>query len=1177
MNEVDVTMCPSCGSAQQDGRKFCDQCGTRLALACGSCGTELDASAKFCPECGTPVEATARPTPVRPAAVAERKVTSVLFGDLVGFTTLSETRDKEDVRELLSAYFEECRRIVARFGGTIEKFIGDAVMAVWGVPTAHEDDAERSVRAGLDLVRAVEDLGEDLGLPGLAMRVGIVTDEVAVTVGAQLEGMVAGDAVNTAARVQSVAARGAVWVDENTRLLTAASITFGDVGSHVLKGKAEPMPLWEARAVVAAVGGAQRADGLESPLVGRMREQRLIKELFHGVEDSGRPALVLIEGEAGTGKTRLGWEFEKYVDGLSIEVAWHAGRSLAYGEGVAFWPIAEAVRGRLGLMESDQEADPAQAVDRGLTRYVPDPDEADWLRPRLLTLVGGGATSMFDRDDLFAAWRTFFERTVGGKTIVTLVVDDAQHADEGTLAFLEHLLTNSDAPVFVMVMSRPGLLERWSAIVVNRRTTVLHLDALEQQDMAALLDGLVTGLPTEIRDALAERADGIPLYAMETVRSLIDRDLVVPRGGVYVLADPAALNLDAIGPPASLQALVAARLDGLSREQRRTVQMAGVLGATFTREALTALATEVADMDAVLTALTRLQIFGVVRSRFSSEFGQYRFLQAVVQQIAYATLSRRDRTALHLAAAAYFATLPDPGGDLAPVLAQHYLDAAEAVGADDPARVDLLDRAGVELRRAAARARALGSPGEALRYLEAAIEHAGPSVPPGLELEAARAAAEAGNSDAARARAEAARRGYAAESDEIGETAAVAVLTWQLVTRGEATTALALADPYWERMLGRPGAERALLDLSFWMIRARYMLRHNAVDLSQANIAMANAIGDRVALSEAMTSFSLSFLRTAPSLGMILLKASAEIADAEERPALLCRALANLSGMSLGNDLDAATDNARRALVAANKAGSLFLRPGVTWNMMVALVQRGDWAEVDQLLTGPDASTRDCALLVPVLDAVISKAVGRDRTVAWSSGEEVESDDERDLAYVDCQRMLMAAERGELTAAAEHGVASARRWAAVEGYDGDFAFLWSLAADVAAAADSGDLTERALAVVDEIPPGLLPVGVAAHHARLAATAARRTGDDTAAEAHLRDAIDRYTRWGSSVHRARAQAELANLLQAQQRTAEAALFEAEARTALEKVGARGWLAELGWLGADAPVDLATDAQ
>ena len=321
--------CASCGQDIPAGARFCPFCGTAVApQSCFSCGVPLVAGAAFCASCGTPVVAAPQPagppqTQVGTTPVAERRVTSVLFGDLVGFTALSENRDPEEVRELLSRYFSECRTVVGRYGGVVEKFIGDAVMAVWGVPVAHEDDAERAVRAGMELVQTVAALGENVGASGLAMRVGVVTGEVAVTVGATAEGMVAGDAVNTASRVQSIAEPGQVWVDDTTRSLTLAAITYQDAGTHTVKGKVEPLHLHAARAVVAEVGGAQRVDGLEAPLAGRDRELRLVKELFHSTQESRRPRLVVVDGEAGVGKSRLAWEFEKYVDGLTATVRWH--------------------------------------------------------------------------------------------------------------------------------------------------------------------------------------------------------------------------------------------------------------------------------------------------------------------------------------------------------------------------------------------------------------------------------------------------------------------------------------------------------------------------------------------------------------------------------------------------------------------------------------------------------------------------------------------------------------------------------------------------------------------------------------------------------------------------------------------------------------------------------------
>ena len=240
-----MTLCPACATAQPDEAHFCFSCGAPLTpAACASCGSRLISGASFCGECGAPQAGAAPRASSEMAArpVSSRRVTSVLFGDLVGFTTLSETRDHEETRELLTRYFDECRQVIGRYGGTVEKFIGDAVMAVWGVPTSHEDDAERAVRAGLELAVAVAAMGQDVGVPELAMRVGIVTGEVAVTIGAEHQGMVAGDAVNTAARVQSVAEPGQVWVDETTRLLTSSAITYLDVGFPPPQGQGRTGP-----------------------------------------------------------------------------------------------------------------------------------------------------------------------------------------------------------------------------------------------------------------------------------------------------------------------------------------------------------------------------------------------------------------------------------------------------------------------------------------------------------------------------------------------------------------------------------------------------------------------------------------------------------------------------------------------------------------------------------------------------------------------------------------------------------------------------------------------------------------------------------------------------------------------------------------------------------------------
>ncbi|MGI0151742.1 MAG: adenylate/guanylate cyclase domain-containing protein, partial [Thermoplasmata archaeon] len=335
----------------------------------------------------------------RRAGATERRLVSVLFCDLVGFTTISEDRDPEEVRELLSGYFDLARSIVSRYGGVVEKFIGDAVMAVWGAPVAKEDDAERSVRAALDLVAAVRDYGAERARGGLACRIGIVTGEVATTP-TEGEGLVIGDRVNTAARIQSVAPPGAVYVDSETRNLTSAAIAYLDRGEQDLKGKSVPTRAYEATRVTGTVAGAQRSGGIDAPFVGRDTEFRLLKELFHASAERGSARMVLVSGVAGIGKSRLSWEFLKYIDGLAGEVLWHSGRCLSYGEGVSYWALSEMVRSRLQIGEDDPGEVVSERLRSGLERWIEDASDRELIAPRLGQLLGQAPERPFSREEL---------------------------------------------------------------------------------------------------------------------------------------------------------------------------------------------------------------------------------------------------------------------------------------------------------------------------------------------------------------------------------------------------------------------------------------------------------------------------------------------------------------------------------------------------------------------------------------------------------------------------------------------------------------------------------------------------------------------------------------------------------------------------------------------------------
>ena len=669
--------------------------------------------------------------------VAERRVCSVLFCDLVGFTPLSEARDPEAVRELLSRYFAVARTIIGRYGGTVEKFIGDAVMAVWGTPVATEGDAERAVRAALDLVAAVAGLGTEANVPDLAARAGVVTGEVAVTLGAVAEGMVAGDAVNTAARVQSAAGPGAVLADSATQRLAGAAVGFADAGEHVLKGKAGRQQLWRATRVLAGIGGSQRVDGLEAPLTGRDAELRTIRELFHAVAERKVPRMVVVSGPAGVGKSRLGWEFDKYIDGLAGTVWWHRGRCLSYGDGIAFWALAEIVRQRLGIAEDDPAGTAAAKLAGGLEEIFPDPEEREYAGARLGRLLGvpsaGAAGAPLSREELFAGWRLFFERLAATRPVV-LLIEDAQHADTGLLDFLDYLTDwVRSLPIYVLVFTRPELGQARPGFGAGRNRTTLTLDPLDPASMDQVVDALVPGMPAAARSAVTRHAQGLPLFAVETIRALIDHDIIQPVEGIYQLTG----DMGELAVPDSLHALLAARLDALDPAVRQLAADAAVLGTSFPADALIAISGQ--DEPAVragLADLLRREVLTVSADPLSPERGSYQFAQDMLRQVAYDTLSRRDRKTRHLAVAEHLqSAFSGDGEEVTDVIARHYLDALHA-HPHDPDAYRIRKQAITAFTRAADRAVRGGAPARAATsYATAAdlTEEAGSSPHPAAQ------------------------------------------------------------------------------------------------------------------------------------------------------------------------------------------------------------------------------------------------------------------------------------------------------------------------------------------------------------------------------------------------------------------------------------------------------------
>lgn len=727
-------ICAACGTENRPGRKFCRSCGVALAATCPACGAANDPADRFCGECGAAIGGEAgaaggavsprapslgsAPAAARTVTATERRLVSVLFVDLVGFTTLADDSDPEAVREFLGRYFDTAREVVERYGGEVEKFIGDAVMAVWGTPTAREDDAERAVRAALDLVAAVPGLAAPGGERPQA-RAGVLTGEAAAVVGAQGQGMVAGDLVNTASRLQAAAPPGTVLVGEATLRAAGEAIVFEVAGEQLLRGKTAPVPAWRAVRVVAGRRGAGRSGRVEPPFVGRGEELQLLKDLLHATSRDGRARLASIMGIAGIGKSRLAWELEKYVDGVAADIYWHRGRSPAYGEGLAFWALGEMVRERAGIAESDDAAVSREKLAEALREYVADTAERAWMEPRLAALLGLETAPAGEREEFEAACRTLFER-ISERGTVVLVFEELQWADPALLDFIETITDRSRArPILVVTLSRPDLLERrptWGAGL--RSFSNLPLDPLAPDEVEMLLVGLAPGLPASAIAAIVERAEGIPLYAVEMVRMLLDQGVLREREGRYLLDG----ELGPLAIPATLAGLLGSRLDGLTEPERTLIGHGAVLGHSFTVRALAAVTGHSPELLAVtLDALVRKEILDLEEDPRSPERGQYRFVQGLIREVAYERLAKRDRLVRHLAAARYFEDLGDP--ELAGIVTTHYLE-AHRLAPEGAGRDEIAAKARTTLLDAAARSRDLHAYAGAQHFLEQALEFA---------------------------------------------------------------------------------------------------------------------------------------------------------------------------------------------------------------------------------------------------------------------------------------------------------------------------------------------------------------------------------------------------------------------------------------------------------------------
>ena len=953
-------ICANCGTENPADKRFCGDCGAPLQSTCPTCGATNPPGKRFCGDCGTALvagvapaatgplvisAARAAPSAVGEAPVAERRLVSIVFADLVGFTTLAEGRDAEDTRELLTRYFDISRDVVSRYGGTVEKFIGDAVMAVWGAPVAHEDDAERAVRAALELVDAVKLLGT-----GIAARAGVLTGEAAVTLGATNQGMVAGDLVNTASRLQSAAAPGTVLVGEATERAASRAIAFEPVGEQVLKGKTAPIPAWRAVRVVAERGGRNRAETLEAPFVGREDELRLLKDLYHATAREQRARLVSVIGPAGIGKSRLAWEFAKYVDGL-VERAWfHDGRSPAYGEGISFWALGEMVRGRAGLLETDDETTTRSKIAEAVATHVTDPPERRWIEQALLALLGVDVGAVAS-DELFAAWRTFFERMAATGPVI-MVFEDFHYADSGLIDFVDHLLEWSRTlPIYVLTLARPDLVERrpeWGA--GKRSFTSLFLEPLSGAAMRELLAGLVPGLPESAERAIVARADGIPLYAVETVRMLVSEGKLTLDGAVY---RPTG-DLTSLAVPETLSALIASRLDALPPAERALASDAAVLGQSFTLEGLRSVSgLDEADLANRLRSLVRREFFALETDPRSPERGQYAFVQALIREVAYNALAKRDRKSRHLAAARFFESLDTD--EIAGGLAGHYLaafrNAAEGAEADAVAA-----QARISLKAAAERAITLGSYDQALTFLEQAMSvTSSQGELADLSLRAGEAASSAGKRDAAEAHLRRAMDAQRELADRPGIAGATAALGQALLSAYRTGDALAVLEPAVEEF-GDLAMEPAGIALLSQLARALFFADENRRSIEVADRVL--EVAEHADLAALVADTLISKGTALGSLGRVIegvavIGAGRDLAEARGFGSTQLRAQNNLAYVEALRDPRSALDSSRAGLALTRRLGLRGWMAGFIGNIGEFSLRTGDW---DEGLTELDAA-----------------------------------------------------------------------------------------------------------------------------------------------------------------------------------------------------------------------------
>jgi class 3 adenylate cyclase/tetratricopeptide (TPR) repeat protein len=864
----------------------------------------------------------------------ERKVVTVLFADLVGFTSRAETLDPEDVDAILRPYHERLRAELERHGGTVEKFIGDAVMAVFGAPLAREDDPERAVRAAL----AIRDwaMEEDGG----EIRIAVATGEALVNLGARPEsgeGIVAGDVVNTAARLQTAAPPNGILVGDTTYRSTRDVIDYEEAGSVDAKGKSEPIYVWRALQARSRLG-VDVARFHTTPLVGREHEISVLSQTLQRALHERTPQLLTLMGAPGIGKSRLVFELMQVVADDPELIVWRQGRSLPYGDGVSFWSLSEMVKAQAGILDGDSEEDAAAKLARAVAEALP--EEAEWVLRHLRPLAGLEAEDAAEaqRTERFAAWRRFFE-SLAERTPVVLVFEDLHWADDGLLDFVDHLAEwVSDVPLLLVGTARPELLERrpaWGGGKLN--ATTLALAPLSERDTARLVHSLldVSVVEANRQNELLTRAGGNPLYAEQYARMLSERH------------DLAEMPL-----PENVQGIIASRLDALPPPEKRLLQDASVLGKIFWSGSVTALeGLERWELEELLHNLERKDF--VQRARRSSVAGstEYSFRHVLVRDVAYGQIPRADRSDKHRRVGEWLDSLGRPE-DHAEMLAHHYMEAirlARAAGLDTN---ELREPARRAAREAGDRALALNSFSAATRYYNAALELSPAEDPERAYLLFGYGHALRWSEDRGESELEQARDGLVLAED--WETAVevdvlLADLAVQKGHRGPAGEHLAHATALVGK-LGRSRAQAYLLGhlARFHLLGGEY---DEGVRLGEEALTLAEELGLEQLRCHVLSTIGSSRASLGDRAGIAEVERALEIALALNSAPDVFRCYNNLAASLafLGAPVSAILEVTEAGIAAGERFGERVMVRALHANLPWQYVETGDWEKALRL------------------------------------------------------------------------------------------------------------------------------------------------------------------------------------------------------------------------------------